>query len=243
MMRSFGSFEKVPDEKKIPHSLWISGGTALVGLSTFLLNSGWKVSWLRWMLFLYLGLFVLSLVWGRLKAVIRRISGSWAWREVRQFHGREMKMALASLEELLSSDRTTSLPALMRDVAGWNEVVPKIPWDAAHLETVRAWLEHLKGWSLNVKWNRDLSGWVGEFDSVIFQTNRLFLAKHRQYEDAMRGTEWGANRGRQLRKEWNIRRERYAAFVMDWEKLRSKINDRAGSRVAAAYFESLPPLE
>lgn len=161
---------------------------------------------------------------------------------------RTAKIFLPHLEELaheladvLRDDRIDTLSYLLRNINSWSELQGKIP-DTSRIMVIREWLDGIIDYLefSKPKHFRSL-GW--DLSKLINQYNRFWVETQRQLESLAAAGSLSPQHLRELKQEWNLKREGHMMFLNKWGNLARKINEDAGDRVCIEYYETIKTLE
>ncbi len=144
---------------------------------------------------------------------------------------------------LIEHQRSNTICYLIEDINRWDEVRnQQIQYDAEHMGTINGWFVSIKNY-LNFYRFKDFPILAKGFSSLINQYNRFCIKLQRQLEAIVSSGKLSEQRLRDLKREWNVHREKHNKIIQNWEDRAKDINKVADDRICIDYYEPLKTLE
>lgn len=148
--------------------------------------------------------------------------------------------ARSELFDMLEDNRSDTLRALLKEIGAWSDVVPRPAFESEHLESLRCWIMSV---GKRLEDSRNFRQCASDLSVIVAHLNRQFVQKQQELESLIVGGKIPNHRLLYLKREWNLRRERHAAFVRGWRETARGINSWAGPDVCGEYYQELASLE
>ena len=156
----------------------------------------------------------------------------------------ELEETVRQLQRMTGRDYGDSLVYLIRDIGQWAELKDLLlsVHDQEHLETLTIWLSSVDSRIADAG-TSEFHGLCREVSNLVTQYHRFCIQRHRILQDAISSGKLAEPRLRNLKQQWNVRREGHMALIRNWINVADRINEIAGSKFCHEYYESLGTLE
>lgn len=145
------------------------------------------------------------------------------------------------LADVLRDDRIDTLSYLLRNISSWSELQGKIP-DTSRIMVIREWLDGIRDY-LEFSKPKHFRSLAWDLSKLVNQYNRFWFETQRQLESLAADRSLSPQHLRELRQEWNLRREGHMMLLNKWGNIARKINEDVGDRVCIEYYEIIKTLE
>ncbi len=213
-------------------------GTVLVAAVTFLTLKGTlSDKWAIGLIIAYFVTIVLTVINKPLIRVSKAYRDSVRRKKIAK-HYYPWLMSTAKQFARLIDDRSDNLLYYLQDLVRNNYT----QIDMEHIATIQLWFHAVEA-RLNTHENIDFKFTASELSRVISQYHRFCINVQRQVEQIIiQGKITEEHALRNVKQEWNLRRENHNQFINDLKDLVNNINESVGEKICVEYYESLKPL-
>ncbi len=216
------------------------GAMAFAGLALFEGNSRLP-SWIEILVGIYLAV---GIVFGVLHTLRWRWATAVGAMQRHKASGRHHPRPRPGRKEFLeasTTDNSDTLPYLLRGLPALCGNALEVDGQLQHIQTLRNWATSIKGNFSRT--NKHFTSSAEDFSRILWEYNSLFIRRQRELEVLITQNKFSADRLRDLKRDWNLRRERHAAMTEQWRQSSRTINTDFGTHVCGDFYEQLPSLE
>jgi hypothetical protein len=192
---------------------------------------------------LYLVIVMFVTLWRPASRLFSMFREKWLHRSISKIYYPYLQNSAVEFGRLTEDNRSHTMITFLQDISSWPELQNNpIPFDREHIQTIREWLSSIQeniSSSRLTRFKRE----AHDLSIIIFHYHNMCVRIQVRLESLItqgKITE-EQNHLRQLKREWDLRREGHMQFVRDWENLTKNINGKLG-RVCVDYYEPLKTL-
>jgi hypothetical protein len=245
-MASYIGMSTDKEDKKEDHfltKLLIPFGAVLIA-AIALLTANYKLpNWAVFVVIAYLVIVMIVTVWRPVARLLSLLREKGVYRNISKTYYPYLQSSAVEFGRLIEDRMSNTMISFLQDISGWPEIQSNaIPFNIGHILTLREWLssiqENLTSNNLS-RFRRD----AHDLSIIIFHYHNMCVRIQERLELIITQGKVTdeQNHLRQLKREWDIRREGHMEFIRGWGNLTKNINSSLG-RVCVDYYEPLKTL-
>ena len=218
-------------------------GSVLIAALALLTQSAQLPKWAIVVAVLYLVVVAGVSLYGPGARLLFFIEDKGRSRRLRKTYFPKLSEGVGGLRRLLAQDHSNTVLYLLQDAGQWDEFRGRYsPFQAEHVETLRAWFASIEGRIKRYRWS-SFSDLCAEVSHLVFWYNRVCCQGQRALEEVVAAGQLPEQRLRSLMHRWNVQRDEHAAFVREWTSFCRSVNESAKRELCVNYYEPLGTLE
>jgi len=243
MLLSVGMRDKKEEENQFLTKFLIPFGAVLIAAIVFLTANYQLPRWAVIVVIAYLIIVMFATIWKPVTRLFSSLREKWLHRSISKNYYPYLQNSAVEFGRLTEDNRSSTMISFLQDISSWPEIQNNpIPFDRGHIQTIREWLSSIQE---NISSNRltRFKREAHDLSIIIFHYHNLCVRVQERIESLITQGKITdeQNHLRQLKREWDLRREAHMQFIREWESLTKNINSTLG-RVCVDYYEPLKTL-
>ncbi len=220
-------------------------GAMLIAAIALLTANYTLPNWAIVVVVIYLAIVILAILWKPLAKAYYRFQEKKKHYNFAKYYYPLVSGNAIEFGRLIEDQKTNTLIDLIQNMSRWPEMYSnQVSFDREHIATIRAWLESIQTYLMSHSFmdtTDDFLRTARDLSIVISQYNISCVRIQEKLEQLISQGKIVESTLRQLKREWDLRREAHVHFIRQWEGVTKNIN-RTFERFCVEYYEPLKTL-